>query len=66
MILQRASPLKIKKGHVRVHGSIGNISREGTENGDVTYIIKEDGANITGTVGETSQYQEEKKSKEIP
>ena len=44
--------LKIKKGHVRVHGSIGNISREGTENGDVTYIIKEDGASITGTVGE--------------
>lgn len=47
-----ANTLKIKKGHVRVHSSIGNISREGTENGDVTYIIKEDGANITGTVGE--------------
>ena len=38
-----ANTLKIKKGHVRVHSSIGNISREGTENGDVTYIIKEDG-----------------------
>jgi len=44
--------LKIKKGHVIVHGSIGDILREGTENGDVTYIIKEESANITGTVGE--------------
>ena len=44
--------LKIKKGHVKVYGKIGDISREGTENGDVTYIIKEEDANITGTVGE--------------
>ena len=43
--------LKIKKGHVKVYGKIGDISREGTENGDVTYIIKEEDADIT-TVGE--------------
>ena len=42
--------LKIKKGHVRVHGTIGNISRDEENQDDVTYIIKEEGAVITGSI----------------
>ena len=46
--------LKVKKGHVRVHGKIGAISRE--DNLDaVTYIICEDGAEIPSNLGEGFQ-----------
>ena len=42
--------LKVKGGHVRVHGTIGNISRDEENQDDVTYIIKEEGAVITGSI----------------
>ena len=44
--------LKIKKGHVRVHGKIESVIREGNENGTTTYIILEDGAEIPSNLGE--------------
>ena len=40
--------LKVKKGHVRVHGKIDAISYEG-ENSETIYIIKEEGATIPET-----------------
>ena len=46
--------LKVKKGHVRVHGKIEEISRE--DNSDVvTYVICEDGAEIPLNLGEGFQ-----------
>ena len=44
--------LKIKKGHVRVHGKVEDVSREGNANGDVTYIIYEVGAEIPSQLSE--------------
>jgi len=43
--------LKIKKGHVRVHGKISTISRLDNSD-DVTYIIKEEGAEIPDNLDE--------------
>ena len=44
--------LIVKKGHVRVRGTVSEISRDGNQNGEVTYIIMEQGANIPNNLGE--------------
>ena len=44
--------LIVKKGHVRVRGTVSEISRVGNQNGEVTYIIMEQGANIPNNLGE--------------
>lgn len=49
------STLKIRKGHVRVYGKVEKIYREGDQNGTVTYLIKEEGAEIPTELGENIQ-----------
>jgi len=49
------STLIIRKGHVRVYGKVKEISRDGDQNGTVTYLIKEEGAEIPTELGENIQ-----------